>query len=253
MNESPVEQEEVLQQLKSQYQEGLLQIENVQHLVDKAAIYWPIILPILKENGIPEDFKYLPLIESGFNMQAENQGAAGPWQFIKNTAKALGLKKSNQIDERMHIIKSTQAACAYLNKAHRRLGTWTLAAASYNCGVEKIKQRRQEQSKRGFYELKLNSITSNYIYRMVAVKHIIEHRQLYGVNPPEHAKYTLYRWDTDTAHIDLDMLAEEHDLPTHLLRQLNAWMLYGHLVNPKREMVTLILPAKQAPLGTVEL
>lgn len=130
-----------------------------------------IVEPILKKNGIPADFKYLPIIESAMiNDATSPKGAGGYWQLMPSTAKSLGLVVNETTDERTHLTKSTHAACKYLNDLYKQLGSWTLVAAAYNAGPQHIQKKMTSQNKDDYFKLKLNSETSRYLYRIIAVK-----------------------------------------------------------------------------------
>lgn len=126
---------------------------------------------ILKNHGIPSDFKYIPYIESAMNGNAVSpKGAGGYWQLMPATAQGLGLTVNDQIDERKDLTKSTKAAAKYLKWLYRELGDWTLVAAAYNAGPNKIIHRMDQQNKDNYFALRLNAETSKYVYRLVAVK-----------------------------------------------------------------------------------
>ena len=126
---------------------------------------------ILKKHGIPSDFKYVPYIESAMNPEAVSpKGAGGYWQLMPATAQELGLVVNDQLDERKDLVKSTNAAAKYLKWLYRELGDWTLVAAAYNAGPNKIIRRMDQQDKNNYFALRLNAETSKYVYKLVAVK-----------------------------------------------------------------------------------
>ena len=129
-------------------------------VLKRAAKYFPIIEPILQENGIPDDFKYLAVIESGLTHVVSPAGAEGFWQFMPQTARDYGLEVNGDIDERLHLIKATESAAAYLIDAYAEFGNWTLAAAAYNAGVQRIKSSLEKQQTKSYYDLHLNEETS---------------------------------------------------------------------------------------------
>ncbi|MCO4791240.1 MAG: lytic transglycosylase domain-containing protein, partial [Flavobacteriales bacterium] len=131
-------------------------------MLKRSAKFFPIIEPILAKNGIPEDFKYLSLIESGLQNVVSPAGASGYWQIMKSTGLENGLEINKEVDERYHIEKSTQVACTYLNEAYERFGNWTLAAASYNMGMAGTARRLNEQGVDSYYDLLLNTETARY-------------------------------------------------------------------------------------------
>jgi membrane-bound lytic murein transglycosylase D len=142
--------------------------------------YFPIIEPILKKNGVPDDFKYLALIESGLTNVVSPAGATGFWQIMKATAQQYGLEVSKEVDERYHLQKSTEAACAYLLEAKAKFGSWTAAAASYNMGMGGLNKQMNRQKSNDYYDLLLNSETSRYVFRIIAIKEIYENPGRYG-------------------------------------------------------------------------
>ncbi|SMO62231.1 lytic transglycosylase domain-containing protein [Solitalea koreensis] len=140
-----------------------------------AARWFPVIEPILAQYGIPEDFKYIPAIESGFSVNARSHsGATGIWQFMPTTARGYGLMISKKIDERKDIVKSTVAAARYLNDLYAELGSWTLVAAAYNVGQGALKSAMNRQDEDDYFNLKLNKETGNYVYKVIVFKHLLE-------------------------------------------------------------------------------
>jgi len=139
----------------------------------KAARWFRVISPILAKNGIPEDFKYIPLVETEFVNAVSPRGAAGFWQFMPATARLYGLTVNENVDERLNVELETRAACKYLKDLHRRTGSWTLAAAAYNMGLGGLENKVNRQNNSDYYSLSLNKETSKYIYKTVAFKHFI--------------------------------------------------------------------------------
>ncbi|HUH20108.1 lytic transglycosylase domain-containing protein [Albibacterium sp.] len=154
------------------------------HKLHRTAKEWfPKIVPILKKHGIPEDFKYMPLVESGLRSGTSHRGASGYWQFMPGTARAFGLKVNSKVDERQDILKSTEAAAKYLNALHDIFGNWTLVAAAYNMGEGGLLKSMRNQGKDNYYLLSLNAETSAYVYRLISMKEIIENPDIYGYLP----------------------------------------------------------------------
>lgn len=146
----------------------------------KAEQWFPVIVPILKSYGIPEDFKYMPLVESGLAEGTSPKGAAGFWQFMPGTARNYGLRVNGSIDERKNMRKSTIAACKYLKELHGIFNSWTLAAAAYNIGEVNLLRQMAKQGHRNYYKLKLNGETASYVYKIIAMKEIIENPAKHG-------------------------------------------------------------------------
>jgi membrane-bound lytic murein transglycosylase D len=148
----------------------------------KADKLFPIIEPILKLYGIPNDFKYLPLVESGLNEGTSPKGARGLWQFMPGTARSYGLRVGHGVDERLNVKKATIAACKYLKELHAEFNSWTLAAAAYNNGSIKLAKAIHRQSEDNYFRMKLNRETGNYVYNLIAMKAIIDNPKKYGYN-----------------------------------------------------------------------
>lgn len=142
--------------------------------------WFKTIEPILKKHGIPEDFKYVPLVESGLKQGVSNKGATGYWQFMPKTAHEFGLIVNDTVDERKDLVKSTEAACRYIKQLYRQFGSWTLAAAAYNVGEGSLRRSMKSQKEDNYYLLSLNEETAAYLYRIVSMKEIIENPTQYG-------------------------------------------------------------------------
>lgn len=154
------------------------------HKLHRLSKQWfPVIEPILAKHGIPEDFKYVPLVESGLKSGTSHKGASGYWQFMPATARSFGLKVSGGVDERQDIVKSTEAAAKYIKALYNIFGDWTLTAAAYNVGEGSLLRSLKAQNKDNYYQLTLNPETRVYVYRLISMKEIIEHPDLYGYQP----------------------------------------------------------------------
>jgi membrane-bound lytic murein transglycosylase D len=140
----------------------------------KAASWFPIIEPILASYGIPNDFKYMPLVESGLQSGTSIKGAAGYWQFMPATARRFGLKVNGVVDERNNLKKSTIAACKYIKKLHSVFKSWTLVAAAYNVGDVHMKKQINKQKQANYFKMKLNRETGGYVYKLISMKEILE-------------------------------------------------------------------------------
>ncbi len=141
----------------------------------KADQLLPRIAKILKSYGVPEDFKYIAVVESSLNPKTtSHKGAGGYWQFMPATARLYGLKVNGSVDERLDLIKSTHAAAKYLKSLHKEFGDWTLAAAAYNVGGGSLRSSLRRQNKDSYYDLKLNSETAAYVYKIISMKAILE-------------------------------------------------------------------------------
>ena len=189
--------------------------------------YFPIIEHVLEKNGVPTDFKYLALAESGLRYNVSPSGATGYWQSLENTAKEYGLVVNDYIDERYDIEKSTEAACKYLKKAYEKLGSWTLAAASYNVGIAGLSRQISYQYIDSYYDLHTNSETGRYVFRILALKLLLENPEKYGyyILPEErYAPYDFISYRVDSTIPDLAKFAQEHGSNYKLLRIMNPWI-----------------------------
>lgn len=207
--------------------------------------YFPVIEPILKEYGIPDDFKYIPLIESGFTNVVSPAGAVGFWQIMEGTGKQYGLEINKEVDERYHVEKSTHVAARYLKEAYKELGTWTLAAASYNMGVGGVKKQLERQGADNFYDLILNPETARYLYRIMAVKEIMQNPTKFGFHVREKDKYQpipTYAIEVDTAIEHFSKLTEKYGINYRILKYHNPWLRYEYLPNPNGKVYKIDIP-----------
>ncbi|MDX9880749.1 MAG: lytic transglycosylase domain-containing protein [Prolixibacteraceae bacterium] len=208
--------------------------------------YFSIIDPILKENGVPADFKYLCLAESNFDERAVSPaGAVGLWQFMKNTATEYGLEINKEVDERYHIEKTTAAACKYLLESYQKYGSWALVAASYNAGRSFISNQAERQKTNGYYDLLLGEETARYVFRIMALKIIMENPEKYGFQVPDKEKYPVI--ETKTIGItgavpNFADFAKQHSISYKMLKQFNPWLRESYLTNPSGKTYQVKIP-----------
>ncbi len=213
----------------------------------RAKKYFPIIEPILEKYNIPEDFKYLAVIESGLTNAVSPAGARGVWQIMKATARENGLEVNDNVDERYHLEKATEVACKYLLKSKEELGSWTLAAAAYNAGNAGVSRRLKEQGVSDYYDLLLGEETGRYLFRIVALKEILSHPDKYGFNFRDKDLYTnvpTYKVEVNTAISDFTEFAEEHGINYKILKLHNPWLREPHLNNKSGKLYTIDIPEK---------
>ncbi|TAE00205.1 MAG: lytic transglycosylase domain-containing protein [Bacteroidetes bacterium] len=182
---------------------------------------------ILKEHDIPEDFKYLVVIESALQNEISPAGATGFWQFMKETALEIGLEINEEVDERYDPIKATKAACIYIKNAHRKLGNWTNVAASYNMGIAGVKNALEEQQVTSYYDLYLNPETTRYVFRALALKEIMENPEKYHFEISEKNLYKPLKTKTLTVNKtieDLIAFALEQKTTYKNLKIYNPWL-----------------------------
>ncbi|MFV0571437.1 MAG: lytic transglycosylase domain-containing protein [Xanthomarina gelatinilytica] len=211
----------------------------------RAHKYFPIIEPILKKHGVPDDFKYLAVIESGLMNVVSPAGARGVWQIMPTTGKEYGLEINDNVDERYHLEKSTEVACEYLKKSKEQLGSWTLAAAAYNAGNYGVSNRLQEQDVTDYYDLLLGEETGRYLFRIVALKEILSHPDRYGFNFREKDLYTqvpTYKVEVDTAVTDFASFAKGFGINYKILKIHNPWLREPHLNNKSRKQYFIEIP-----------
>ncbi len=217
--------------------------------IKKANKYFPVIEPILKKNGVPDDFKYLAVAESDLNNATSPAGAKGIWQFMPPIAKYYGLEINREVDERYHIEKATQAACEYLLDVKRRFGSWTLAAASYNVGGTRLARELENQRAETFYDLNLNEETSRYLFRLVALKEILSHPEEFGFFIEEKDRYQPlgdYELTTVEAPIsNLGDFAREHGISYRTLKVYNPWLLTSSLRDAGRKPYEIKVPVQK--------
>ncbi len=216
-------------------------------MLKRTTRWFPVIEPILKEHGIPDDFKYLALIESGLMNVVSPSGAAGYWQFLEKTAKEYGLRVNKEVDERYHVAKATHAACAYLKKARQKFGNWTLVAASYNAGQNRIDESTGRQLTGDFYDLHLNEETSRYIYRILAMKYICRNPMKYGFKLQSGDFYEQLKTrdiEISSTLSDLPAFAREQGISYRMLKELNPWLRSDKLTVKRGEIWVISIPAK---------
>jgi len=247
----PLHSSEIWERLDKELLKNTYWQSNTLLYFKKANKYFPVIEPILKKNNIPDDFKYLALIESGLENVVSPAGAAGFWQILKGTAKEYNLEVNSSIDERYHLEKSTQAACDYLNKAFDKFGSWTMAAASYNMGQNGARKSINKQETDNYYNLYLNSETGRYIFRIIAVKEIMENPRKYGFMFREKDLYPLTEYkiiEVDSTIADLYAFAAENGINYKLLKKFNPWMLKSVLPDASRRKYQIKIPLNPSSL-----
>lgn len=211
----------------------------------RANRWFPRIEPILKQNGVPEDFKYVALIESGFMNVVSPQQAAGFWQLIEPTAENYGLEVDENVDERYNVEKSTQAACKYFKEAYAKYKNWTLAAASYNLGMGGIDKALEKQKATNYYDLYLNEETSRYVYRLLAVKELLTRPKVYGyeLRPKDlYPPVPVTTLKVDSTITDLATFAINHGTTYKLLKYMNPWLLKSDLQNTAKKAYDILIP-----------
>lgn len=242
----PLDRADLREQIDKELQINIYFHSNTIFLIKRANQWLPQFEPILKKHGIPDDFKYLPLIESGLLNQVSPANAVGFWQIVKSAGKENGLEITREVDERYDPIKATEAACKYLNKAYKKFGNWTLVAASYNRGMSGLNRAIEKQKVDSYYDLFLNDETARYVFRILAIKEIIENPERYGFKiSPQH----LYQQDSlkyievDATISDLVDFAIAQGTNYKLLKRFNPWLREDRLTVRKNETYQIALPS----------
>ena len=214
-------------------------------IIKRANRAFPVIEPILAKYGVPDDFKYLAVIESGLINATSPSGAKGVWQFMPDTAKEKGMEVNELVDERYHLEKSTEAACKYLLSAKEKFGSWTLAAASYNGGMTGVGKRIEDQKVNNYYDLGLTEETSRYVFRILALKEIMKNPAQYGFSifPSDlYAPIPSKKIEVDSTINDLADFAKTQGINYKILKIHNPWLRDKKLLNPSKKKYEIEIP-----------
>jgi len=206
--------------------------------------YFPTIEKILAEESVPDDFKYLAVAESSLLNATSRSGAQGLWQFMPSTGKAFGLEISSEVDERANFELATRAACEHLKADYKRFGSWTMAAAAYNTGAGRLRQKVNEQKTEDYYELELRSETSDYMFRILSIKEIMQRREKYGINVTQ-----VYQELTNCKTIEISTsipnladFAIENGTTLRKFRLYNPWLISDKLTNRNGKTYQIKIP-----------
>ena len=218
-------------------------------MIKKANRYFPIVEPILKANGIPDDFKYLMVIESNLNPTARSSaGAAGLWQFMQTTGREYGLEVNKNIDERYHVEKSTEAACKYLKDAYDKYQDWIAVAASYNAGQARISTQFEKQQVDDMLDLFLVEETARYVYRIMAAKIMFSNPSAFGFRLRTQDLYMPIPYkevSVNTGILNLAEWAKKQGITYALLKNMNPWLRDNFLQNVSKRTYTLKIPTAE--------
>ena len=241
----PVENPDIYERMDRELLVNTYWQSNGLLMFKRAQKNFPIIEPILEKNGVPNDFKDLAVIESGLTNAVSPAGARGFWQIMKTTGRENGLEVNSNVDERYNLELATEVACNYLKKAKEKLGSWTLAAAAYNAGNAGISKRLNEQHVDNYYDLLLGEETGRYMFRIVALKEILNNPTKYGFNFKKDHLYKpipTYKIEVDTAVTDFTQFAERFGINYKVLKLHNPWLREKHLNNKSRKMYQIEIP-----------
>ncbi|AKA33762.1 MAG: murein transglycosylase [Muricauda sp.] len=243
----PLDDPEIMERVDREFLVNTYWQSNALLLMKRANKYFPIIEPILAKNGIPDDFKYLAVAESGLQNVVSPAGATGFWQIMKTTGREYGLEVNSNVDERYHVEKATQVACEYLKKWKERFGTWTLTAAAYNAGPAGIQKYMKIQKADDYYDLLLGEETGRYVFRIMAIKEILSHPEKYGFELEEDDLYEAvptFSVEVDTTVASWADFAQLYEINYKVLKRHNPWLREPHLNNASGKKYVIEIPNK---------
>jgi hypothetical protein len=243
----PQEDPEIMERVDREFLVNTYWQSNAVLLIKRAHKYFPIIEPILAKNGIPDDFKYLAVAESGLQNVVSHAGATGFWQIMKGTGREYGLEVNANVDERYHLVKSTEVACNYLNKWKKKYGSWTLTAAAYNAGPGAINKYLGIQQVDDYYDLLLGQETGRYVFRIMAIKEILSHPEKYGFDLNKEDLYTAvptFEVEIDEPVFSFADFAQQYEINYKILKRHNPWLREPHLNNKSGKKYVLQIPNK---------
>jgi len=242
----PMDNFDVVERLDREILRNSYYHSNTLLILKRLQRFFPVIEPILAEHGVPNDLKYLAVIESDLTNAKSPAGARGMWQFMRGTAGDYRLEVNKEVDERYHVEKATHAACKYLKKYNEKFGSWTLAAAAYNMGARGLQNEMTAQRFDNYYDLNLNEETGRYVFRIVAIKEILNNPQNYGFDlgqqeayPPLH-DFSLV--EVDGAVPSWGEFAKKYGTTYRMLKVYNPWLLSSKLTNPNKKKYLIKLP-----------
>lgn len=243
-----LEDEDIRERLDREVLTNVYLQSATSQIIKRAHRWFPLVENILKQEKVPEDFKYLAVIESALIEQAVSPvGAQGFWQFMPYTAKEYQLEISPEVDERLDVVKSTRAACQYLKQANLQFHDWLLAAASYNRGMGGVHEDMQWQKAESYFDMEQNHETGRYVYRILALKLILEHPLDYGFLIPDTQKYNSIKTRKYVVNSTIKNLSDwalSKGYNFKILKKLNPWILKTHLTI-KNKKYTLLLPERK--------
>jgi membrane-bound lytic murein transglycosylase D len=243
----PLDQFEIKEALDREVLYNYYNQNSILYLLKLANRYFPAIEERLKANGVPDDFKYLCVAESQLANAISRVGATGFWQFMKGTAPTYDIEVSSTVDERYHVMKSTDAACRYLKQAYAKFGSWTAAAASYNCGMGGYNDHSSFQQTKNYYDLLLPEETQRYIFRILAFKYLLSNADKLGFSLPAAERYHPIRTRSITISNsipDLAAFARQNGTTYKLLKWYNPWLRSRSLTVRAGKSYEIVLPAK---------
>lgn len=245
----PLHKAAVRKRLERELSRYLYMPAQARHIAAQARRYFRVIDPILKRNGIPRDFRYVVAVESGFEADVvSRRGATGLWQFMPIPARRAGLKINQEVDERLHLEKSTEAAARYIKLLKRETGSWTGALASYNCGLGRYQRATGRAGHGDFYKLHMCRETGRYVFKVMAVKEVIERGHLYGLDVNGRGPaFPSSRRVRVAEPISLSAFAAKHKTDVSTLRSLNPWLVGDNLSASSEKPYFVLVAPKRTP------
>jgi len=242
----PMDNFDVVERLDREILRNSYYHSNTLLILKRIKRYFPVIEPILAAEGVPEDLKYLAVIESDLTNAKSPAGARGMWQFLRGTAGDYKLEVNKEVDERYHLEKATKAACKYLKRYKEKFGSWTLAAAAYNMGARGLQTEMTAQGFDSYYDLNLNQETGRYVFRIVAIKEILNNPENYGFvmdNEDKYPPFDAYSLvEVDEPILKLGDFAKKYGTTYRMLKVYNPWLISSRLTNPNRKKYLIKIP-----------
>ena len=240
-----LDEDDLIERMDKEFLVNTYWQSNTILLIKRANKYFPQIEKILIEEGVPTDFKYLALIESGLDNVTSPRGAKGFWQIMKTTGKEYGLEINSNVDERYNLNLSTRLACKYLKKAKDKFGTWTLAAAAYNRGINGVQNEITKQNQTTYENILFGEETKRYVFRIIALKNIVESPESFGFFIKEEQMYKPTKYEELKVDIPIDNISDfskKLGLSYKNFKIHNPWLLENHLNNKSRKVYTISIP-----------
>ncbi|MDH3697860.1 MAG: lytic transglycosylase domain-containing protein [Flavobacteriaceae bacterium] len=249
----PQKDPEIMERIDREFLVNTYWQSNAILLMKRSHKYFPVIEPILAKYGIPDDFKYLAVAESGLQNVVSHKGATGFWQIMRATGKEYGLEVNSNVDERYNMEKATEVACKYLRRYKDKFGSWTLAAAAYNAGPGSINKYLRIQKVNGYYDLLLGEETGRYIFRILAIKEILSNPDKYGFlveNDDLYEPIPTFNVEVDEPIGNFADFATQYGINYKILKKHNPWLREPHLNNTSGKKYTIAIPVKgYYPMG----
>lgn len=243
----PQDDPEIMERIDREFLVNTYWQSNAVLLMKRANKYFPVIEPILAKNGVPDDFKYLAVAESGLQNVVSPAGATGFWQIMRATGREYGLEVNSNVDERYHLEKATEVACRYLKRYKEKYGSWTLAAAAYNAGTGSIDKYMGIQQVEDYYDLLLGQETGRYVFRIMAIKEILSAPEKYGFILEQEDMYSnvpTFQVEVNTPVTDFAEFAKQYEITYKILKRHNPWLREPHLNNASGKSYQISIPLK---------